>query len=42
MNETDPPAVVDPDFAASIAAGLVETYEDYCKRTTPPDEEAAS
>lgn len=25
---------VDPDFQASIDAGLTETFEDYCKRTS--------
>ncbi|WP_329143602.1 hypothetical protein OIU91_06355 [Streptomyces sp. NBC_01456] len=41
MNETDPPiVVVDPDFAASIAAGLTETFEDYCTRSATRDEEA--
>lgn len=25
---------VDPDFQESINAGLTETFEDYCKRTS--------
>ncbi|WP_329330836.1 hypothetical protein OIU81_03245 [Streptomyces sp. NBC_01454] len=42
MNETGLPltATTDPDFAASIAAGLTESFADYCTRTAKPDEEA--
>lgn len=44
------PRAIDPDFAASLADGLVESYEAYCQRldatsepaAEQPDEEAAA
>ncbi|MEU3990187.1 hypothetical protein AB0F24_17725 [Streptomyces platensis] len=46
------PRAVDPNFAASLADGLTESYEAYCDRlgetsagqgaTEPPAEEAAT
>lgn len=44
MKKKPTPRVVDPDFARSIADGLTESYEAYCRRldasTEPPEESA--
>jgi hypothetical protein len=39
------PRAIDPNFAQSLADGLIESYEDYCERLADqqpaPDEEVS-